>query len=46
LIPEEGPASKDPSAVKKLSFCSGRVYYDMIKERRDRGLENDIAIAR
>ncbi|XP_013188254.1 2-oxoglutarate dehydrogenase complex component E1 isoform X2 [Amyelois transitella] len=46
LIPEEGAASKNPSGVRKLVFCSGRVYYDLLKQRRDRGLEADIAIAR
>ncbi|CAG9560270.1 unnamed protein product [Danaus chrysippus] len=46
LIPEEGPASENPSNVRKLAFCSGRVYYDLLKQRRDRGLEKDIAIAR
>ena len=25
-------------------FCTGKVYYDLIKERRDRGLEDQIAI--
>ncbi|XP_026751046.1 2-oxoglutarate dehydrogenase complex component E1 isoform X5 [Galleria mellonella] len=46
VIPEEGPASQNPQKVRKLAFCSGRVYYDLLKERRDRGLEGDIAIAR
>lgn len=46
VIPEEGPASQNPSGVRKLAFCSGRVYYDLLKERRERGLEKDIAIAR
>lgn len=46
LIPEEGPASENSSNVRKLAFCSGRVYYDLLKQRRDRGLEKDIAIAR
>ncbi|XP_037299477.1 2-oxoglutarate dehydrogenase, mitochondrial isoform X6 [Manduca sexta] len=46
VIPEEGPACENPQNVRKLAFCSGRVYYDMLKERRDRGLEKDIAICR
>merc|ERR1739848_300701 len=25
-------------------FCTGKVYYDLLKERRDRGLEDQIAI--
>ncbi|KAI8428550.1 hypothetical protein MSG28_007312 [Choristoneura fumiferana] len=46
VIPEEGAASENPANVKKLAFCTGRVYYDLIKERRERGLEKDIAIVR
>ena len=33
LIPEADAASKEPQAVKKLIFCSGKVYYDLVKER-------------
>ncbi|XP_046960325.1 2-oxoglutarate dehydrogenase, mitochondrial isoform X2 [Vanessa cardui] len=46
LIPEEGPAAENPGNVRKVAFCSGRVYYDLLKQRRDRGLEKDIAIVR
>uniref|UniRef100_A0A1L8E1Z8 2-oxoglutarate dehydrogenase complex component E1 n=1 Tax=Nyssomyia neivai TaxID=330878 RepID=A0A1L8E1Z8_9DIPT len=46
LIPEEGAAAEKPSGVKKVIFCSGRVYYDLLKARRDNKLESDIAIAR
>ncbi|XP_013141239.1 PREDICTED: 2-oxoglutarate dehydrogenase, mitochondrial isoform X2 [Papilio polytes] len=46
VIPEEGPAAQNPQNVRKLAFCSGRVYYDLLKERRERGLDKDIAIAR
>ena len=28
----------------KVLFCTGKVYYDLLKERRDRGLEDQIAI--
>jgi 2-oxoglutarate dehydrogenase complex dehydrogenase (E1) component-like enzyme len=27
-----------------VALCSGKVYYDLIKERRERGLEDKIAI--
>ncbi|RVE52834.1 hypothetical protein evm_002491 [Chilo suppressalis] len=46
VIPEEGAAANNPGNVRKLVFCSGRVYYDLLKHRRDRGLDADIAIAR
>lgn len=46
VIPDASPASQNPSTVKKLIFCSGRVYYDLVKARRERNLESDIAISR
>lgn len=46
LIPEEGASAENPSKTKKLIFCSGRVYYDLTKARKERGLESDIAISR
>lgn len=46
LIPEDGPAVKDPSNVKKLVFCCGKVYFDLKKARADHKLDSEIAIAR
>lgn len=46
LIPESGPASQNPSGVKKLVFCSGRVYYDFFRARKEKNKEAEIAIAR
>jgi 2-oxoglutarate dehydrogenase E1 component len=45
LIPDPGPASENPAGVKKLIFCTGKVYFDLIKARREAGLEDKIAIA-
>lgn len=44
MILDEGPASETPAAVQKILFCTGKVYYDLLKERRDLGLEKEIAI--
>ena len=47
LIPESGEASNNPKAVKRLIFCTGRVFYDLkaqlehMPEKKDK-----IAIAR
>lgn len=35
----------DPSKVKKLIFCSGRIYYDVLEERTKRKV-SDIALVR
>jgi 2-oxoglutarate dehydrogenase complex dehydrogenase (E1) component-like enzyme len=46
VIPEEGAAIENPSGVKKLLFCSGKVYYDLKKARSEKNLDRDVAIAR
>lgn len=46
IISDSGPASESPERVKKLLFCSGRVYYDLAKERHAKDLESDVAITR
>jgi 2-oxoglutarate dehydrogenase E1 component len=35
----------EPKKVKRVIFCSGKVYYDLVNTRRDRK-ENDVAILR
>jgi 2-oxoglutarate dehydrogenase E1 component len=34
-----------PGRVRRVVLCSGKVYYDLLQERRDRGIE-DVAILR
>lgn len=46
VIPEEGAAAQNAGSVKKVIFCSGRVYYDLTKARKERQLEDKVAIAR
>ncbi|MFJ5222010.1 multifunctional oxoglutarate decarboxylase/oxoglutarate dehydrogenase thiamine pyrophosphate-binding subunit/dihydrolipoyllysine-residue succinyltransferase subunit [Streptomyces sp. NPDC088400] len=43
--PVIGDASVDPSAVRKVVFCTGKVYYDLEAERAKRGV-TDTAILR
>ncbi|ANH93390.1 alpha-ketoglutarate decarboxylase [Streptomyces sp. SAT1] len=43
--PVIGDDSVDPSAVKKVVFCAGKVYYDLDAERKKRGA-TDTAIIR
>ncbi|KAF7710428.1 2-oxoglutarate dehydrogenase-like, mitochondrial isoform X2 [Silurus meridionalis] len=46
IIPDEGPASKTPANVKRVIFCTGKVYYELAKERKQLGLEDSIAVVR
>jgi len=46
VIPEDGVSTENPSSVKKLVFCSGKVYYDLMKARNEKNLDRDVAIAR
>jgi len=46
VLPENGTCVQSPEKVKKLLLCTGKVYYDLVKEREARGLTNDIAITR
>lgn len=46
IIPDEGPASENPSKVKRVIFCTGKVYYELAKERKQLKLEDMVAIVR
>jgi 2-oxoglutarate dehydrogenase E1 component len=41
----DDPAALQPAAVRRIVFCSGKVYYDLL-ERRDGDGSNDIALVR
>ncbi|MDX6354412.1 MAG: multifunctional 2-oxoglutarate metabolism enzyme, partial [Streptomyces sp.] len=43
--PVIGDPSVEPEAVRKVVFCSGKVYYDLVAERERRGV-GDIAFIR
>jgi 2-oxoglutarate dehydrogenase E1 component len=43
---EAGPAAQNPEQVKKIIFCSGKVFYDLDHERKQRGLADQVAIVR
>lgn len=46
LIPETGPAAVSPQKVKRVIFCTGKIYYDLIRERKNRGMDDAVAIVR
>ncbi|XP_072944236.1 2-oxoglutarate dehydrogenase complex component E1-like [Epargyreus clarus] len=45
-IRESGPASKNPDLVKKLIFCSGKVAITIDELRKEKKLEDKIAMCR
>uniref|UniRef100_H3CJZ9 2-oxoglutarate dehydrogenase complex component E1 n=1 Tax=Tetraodon nigroviridis TaxID=99883 RepID=H3CJZ9_TETNG len=46
LIPEDGAAAQRPEEVKRLIFCTGKVFYELIKDRKTREMEASVAISR
>uniref|UniRef100_A0A2K6ADP8 2-oxoglutarate dehydrogenase complex component E1 n=1 Tax=Mandrillus leucophaeus TaxID=9568 RepID=A0A2K6ADP8_MANLE len=46
VIPEDGPAAQNPENVKRLLFCTGKVYYDLTRERKARDMVGQVAITR
>ena len=46
IIPDTGLANEKPNKVRKLIFCTGKIYYDLIKERQSKNKEETVAIVR
>ncbi|XP_055333582.1 LOW QUALITY PROTEIN: 2-oxoglutarate dehydrogenase complex component E1-like [Paramacrobiotus metropolitanus] len=46
IYSDQGKAEEKPDSVKRLIFCSGKIYYELAKERTGKNLDNDIAIVR
>ncbi|XP_070385494.1 2-oxoglutarate dehydrogenase complex component E1-like [Dermacentor albipictus] len=46
LIPDSGPAKDNASAVRRHLLYTGKVYYELTKERRTRNLDSEVAITR
>lgn len=44
ILPDPKPV-KDPSSIKRVIFCTGKVFYDLAAQRQERGAE-DTAILR
>ncbi|KAG7218759.1 hypothetical protein INR49_007296 [Caranx melampygus] len=46
LIPDDGPAASSPEKVKRVVFCSGKIYYELMRERKNRGKDEEVAVVR
>ncbi|XP_034048308.1 2-oxoglutarate dehydrogenase, mitochondrial isoform X2 [Thalassophryne amazonica] len=46
LIPDEGLAARCPEKVKRVIFCTGKIYYDLTRERTNRGMDDTVVIIR
>lgn len=44
LIPDS--AISDPEVVQKILLCSGKIYYELLAAREERGLQQKVAIVR
>lgn len=46
IIPDDGPAAASPEKVKRVIFCSGKIYYELTRERKNRGMDEGVAVVR
>nr|XP_033502855.1 2-oxoglutarate dehydrogenase, mitochondrial isoform X1 [Epinephelus lanceolatus] len=46
IIPDNGPAAASPEKVKRVIFCTGKIYYELARERQNRGMDDAVAIVR
>ncbi|XP_037957099.1 2-oxoglutarate dehydrogenase, mitochondrial-like [Teleopsis dalmanni] len=46
VIPDRKLPVQNPDLIKKIVFCSGKIYYDLTRARAERKLEMEIALVR
>ncbi|XP_073675720.1 oxoglutarate (alpha-ketoglutarate) dehydrogenase a (lipoamide) isoform X1 [Garra rufa] len=46
VIPDDGPVTQNPSGVKRIVFCTGKIYYELKRERKTLNMEDSVAITR
>ncbi|KAG0366465.1 dehydrogenase E1 and transketolase domain-containing protein 1 [Gamsiella multidivaricata] len=42
----DSKTEQDPSAVERVLFVSGKLYYDLVKERESKGVDEKVALVR
>ncbi|GJJ14902.1 hypothetical protein Clacol_009172 [Clathrus columnatus] len=40
------PHAHNPNEVRRIIFCSGKVYYDLMEKREEKGLKDQVALCR
>uniref|UniRef100_A0A8C6VL03 2-oxoglutarate dehydrogenase complex component E1 n=1 Tax=Naja naja TaxID=35670 RepID=A0A8C6VL03_NAJNA len=46
VIPDTSLAAQNPEQVKRVLFCTGKLYYELIRERKTQNMEANVAITR
>lgn len=46
LIPDGGPATENSQNVERVVFCTGKIFYEVIKKRKESSLDSKVAIVR
>lgn len=46
VIPDDGAAASSPEKVKRVIFCTGKIYYELTRERKNRGMDDSVAVVR
>uniref|UniRef100_A0A4W6F263 2-oxoglutarate dehydrogenase complex component E1 n=1 Tax=Lates calcarifer TaxID=8187 RepID=A0A4W6F263_LATCA len=46
IIPDDGAAASGPEKVKRIIFCTGKIYYELTRERKNRGMDEAVAVVR
>ncbi|CAD5218540.1 unnamed protein product [Bursaphelenchus okinawaensis] len=46
VITDNGPVTENAQNVKKVVFCTGKVYYEILTARKERNLDDSIALVR
>nr|XP_020443063.1 2-oxoglutarate dehydrogenase, mitochondrial-like isoform X3 [Monopterus albus] len=46
VITDNGAAALHPENVKRVIFCTGKIFYELTRERKNRGMDDTVAVVR